>query len=172
VPRFQAFVCASLVSSWVLLSTSASATTPTAPSSPRLRPTSPTDPPSCRDALDAVVDDTRACRSPGALSPELVAADEPAPAEVPLRAPELFASELGFFAVVSTAVGAGAIVASGFVNSNVTGPAEIRVQDGAWWGGVSLVSLGAGLGAAAVSMWVFDVSTGALRWPIFAGEDA
>lgn len=130
------------------------------------------DPPACRDALDSVVDEARTCRSPGALSPAaVVAADEPAPAEAPLRAPELFASELGFLAVVSTAVGAGTMVASGFMDPTLTGPGDLRVQDGAWWGGASLVSLGAGLGAAAVSMWVFDVSTGTLRWPIFAGED-
>ncbi len=130
------------------------------------------DPPACRDALDAVVDDARQCRSPGALSPEaVVAADEPAPAEAPLREPALFASELGFFAVVSTAMGASAMVASRFVSPNATAPGTITLQDGAWWGGASLVSLGAGLGAAAVSMWVFDVSTGTLRWPLFVGED-
>jgi hypothetical protein len=164
VPRSTLVSC--LILSLALTSSTAAATTP-ARTTPTLA-----DPPACRDALDAVVDEARECRSPGALPPGgIVADDDPAPAEAPLREPALFAGELGFFAVVSTAIGAGAMVTSGFIGPRTTSPGTITLQEGAWWGGASLVSLGAGLGAAAVSMWVFDVSTGTLRWPIFAGED-
>jgi hypothetical protein len=129
------------------------------------------DPPACRGALDAVVDDERRCRSPGALDPEaVVAADaEPEP-EAPLRAPTLFPSELGFIATTTAVVGTGAIAASLLSATQQADPAVATLRQGAFWGGVSLVSLAGGIGAAALSTWVFDVSTGRLLLPIFDGE--
>lgn len=129
------------------------------------------DPPACRGALDAVVDDARRCRSPGGLSPEAVAvADEmPAP-EAPARAPTLFPGELGFIAATTAVVGTGAIAASVFTATQEAAPDVVLLRQGAFWGGVSLVSLAGGIGAAALSTWVFDVSTGTLRLPLFEGE--
>lgn len=129
------------------------------------------DPPACRGALDAVVDDERRCRSPGALAPgAVVVADaEPEP-EAPMRAPTLFPGELGFIAATTAVVGTGAIAASVFTATQQADPAVATLREGAFWGGVSLVSLAGGIGAAALSTWVFDVSTGGLRLPIFDGE--
>lgn len=131
----------------------------------------PADPAACRGALDAVVDDTRRCRSPGALPPgTVVAADEKPAPEAPARAPTLFPGELGFIAATTAVVGTGAIAASVFVATQEADPAAVTLRQGAFWGGVSLVSLAGGIGAAALSTWVFDVSTGTLRLPIFEGE--
>ena len=128
------------------------------------------DPPACRGSLDAVVDETRRCRSPGALSPTVVAADgRPAP-EAPTRAPTLFPGELGFIATTAAVIGTGGIAASIFSATQEVDPTVATLRQGAFWGGVSLVSLAGGIGAAALSTWVFDVSTGTLRLPIFEGE--
>lgn len=131
----------------------------------------PADPAACRGALDAVVDDARRCRSPGALSPDaVVAADEKPAPEAPARAPTLFPGELGFIAATTAVVGTGAIAAAVFTATQQADPATVTLRQGAFWGGVSLVSLAGGIGAAALSTWVFDVSTGTLRLPIFEGE--
>ncbi len=130
-----------------------------------------TDPPACRGALDAVVDDTRRCRSPGALSPgDVVAADDTPAPEAPTRAPTLFPGELGFIATTAAVVGTGSIAASIFTATQEADQTVATLRQGAFWGGVSLVSLAGGIGAAALSTWVFDVSTGTLRLPIFEGE--
>lgn len=134
----------------------------------------------CRGELDAVTatDDSagRTCRSPGALDPEAVAAaihveaDAVPAAPKPSRDPLLFPAELGFIAVSTGVIGAAAVTGSFLSASQETDATGAALRQGAFWGGVSALSLAGGLAAAGLSTWVFDVSTGTLRLPLFDGE--
>lgn len=135
----------------------------------------------CRGELDAVTvtdggDAGRSCRSPGALARDDVAAAlhveadaVPAPPP-PARDPLIFPAELGFVAVSTGVVGAAAVTGSLLSASQETDATGAALRQGAFWGGVSALSLAGGLAAAGVATWVFDVSTGTLRLPIFEGE--
>jgi hypothetical protein len=125
----------------------------------------------CAGALDAVNDGARQCRSPGAaeLAP-LVVADDKAAVETPLRDPLLFPSELGFLAVLTAVAGGGAVAGAVFTEGTVADQTGETLRQGTLWGGVGMLSLSGAIAAAAVGTWVFDVSTGSLRLPIFAGE--
>ena len=127
-------------------------------------PTPAKDP--CAGALDAVVDAERRCRSPGTLTSGIAA--DAVVVEAPLRDPQSFPGEIAFLAVVSAVVGGGVIASTVLVTPDPT--ADARVQDGTFWTGVGLVSLGGLLAAAAVGTWVFNPATGALQLPIFEGE--
>lgn len=92
------------------------------------------------------------------------------PKEAPQRDPLLFPAELGFMAMTSAVVGGGAIAGALFTAGQETDATGAALRQGTFWGGVSLLSLAGGLAAAGLSTWVFDVSTGTLRLPIFEGE--
>jgi hypothetical protein len=63
------------------------------------------------------------------------------------------------------------LVASAFANDESRLSGEERMwRTGALIGGVSALSLAGLLAGTAVSTWVFDVSTGELKLPIFEGE--
>jgi len=125
----------------------------------------------CAGALDAVNDGVRQCRSPGAaeLAP-LVVADDKAAVEAPLRDPVLFPGELGFLAVLTAVAGGGAVAGAVFTEGTTTDATGEIVRQGTLWGGVGMLSLSGAIAAAAVGTWVFDVSTGSLRLPLFDGE--
>ena len=125
----------------------------------------------CAGALDAVNDGARQCRSPGTadLAP-LVVADDKAAVEAPLRDPLLFPSELGFLAVLTAVAGGGAVAGAVFTEGTVADQTGETLRQGTLWGGVGMLSLSGAIAAAAVGTWVFDVSTGSLRLPLFAGE--
>ncbi len=125
----------------------------------------------CADALDAEQRGDVLCRSPGALDPAaVVEADAPTPAPAPLRDPTIFPAEIGFFAVVSAVAGAGAVAASILTENTQNSPTDELVRQGSFYAGVSSLGLAAGLGAAALSTYVFDVSTGKLTLSIFDNE--
>jgi hypothetical protein len=133
--------------------------------------TSPAAADPCAGALDALSDGDRQCRSPGTadLAP-LVVDDDKAAVEAPRRDPLLFPSELGFLAVLTAVAGGGAVAGAVFTEGAAADQTGETLRQGTLWGGVGMLSLSGAIAAAAVSTWVFDVSTGSLRLPLFAGE--
>ena len=129
----------------------------------------------CVGALDAVVTDgTVACRSPGALDADDVIAttgksDEIVPPAPLSRDPAIFPGELGFVSVVIGAVGVGGI-AGAYTLSATPWEGRDPVPPTLLWGGISAVGLAGLVAGAALSTFVFDPTSGALRLPIFEGE--
>jgi hypothetical protein len=141
-----------------------------APSALAVPSAQPSDDP-CKDALDAEQRGGVVCRSPGALDPSAVVdADAIPPPPPPLRDPALFSSEIGFFAVVTAAAGVSAVAAAVFTENPRNDATSETLRQGSFYAGLGGLGLATGLGAAAVATAVFDVSTGALRLPLFDGE--
>ena len=126
----------------------------------------------CAGALDAEQRGEVFCRSPGAVDPAVVvSADAVPPEPPPLRDPAMFTSEIGFFAVVSAAAGAGAVAYAVMTDNPSNTPTDEALRQGSFYAGLGGLGLATGLGAAALSTFVFDVSKGTLRLPLFDDED-
>ena len=130
----------------------------------------PTAPDPCRGQLDAAVVESARCQSPAWASAAVAADVVPEPPPL-LRDPKLFASELGFVSSMFAIAGGALIAVAAAQDPNRLSADEVAVKEGVFVGGVSALTLSGLVGAAALSMWVFDPSTAKLRLPIFEGED-
>lgn len=123
----------------------------------------------CKGALDAGVVDGVRCQSP-VHADVVVAADAKAPAPPLVRDPSIFPGELGFVAtVLGLAGGAAVVVAVARDDGRLDADASV-VNDGVFYGGVSVIGLAGLVAGAAVSTWVFDPATAQLKLPIFDNE--
>lgn len=128
----------------------------------------------CKGQLDAAVvvrdGKTVHCQSPVHATNEVAVADAKPPPPPLARDPAIFPGELAF---VSTLLGlaGGAMIATAVARDNGRlGADDEFVNDGVFYGGVSVVGLSGLVAGAALSTWVFDPSTAQLKLPIFEGE--
>ncbi len=119
--------------------------------------------PTCRDQLDA----TAACKSPAWETTRITADVKPEPPAL-LRDPSMLTGELGFFSTIIGLTGAGLLAGSQLRTDDSA--ASNNVSTGLFYGGVVGLTLSGLMAGAALSTWVFDPSTGALRLKIFEGE--
>lgn len=113
-----------------------------------------------------VVDRTADCPSPTAEKTDVVADPKTAPPPIPGRtdrfmAPTVLPGELAF-ASIGLALGGGAAVAWSFANTARTDDEELA-RDVARWSGAGLLVWSGLTAAGAISLWIFDPSTGRMR---------
>lgn len=108
-----------------------------------------------------VVDRTADCPSPTAEKSGVVADPKTTPPPIPGMAPAFLPGELAF-ASLGLALGGGAAVAWSFANTARTDD-EALARDVARWSGAGLLVWSGLTAAGAISLWIFDPSTGRMR---------
>lgn len=125
--------------------------------------------PTARDGCRGVLDKTSSCTAP-ADEPLTVRNDEKRPAApVPGIAPEALPEELAALSA-GLLVGGSAAVAWSYA-SVASSDADRHTQEIARWSGAGLLAWGGLVGAGAISLAVFDPSTGVFRPKIFSESE-